>query len=53
MRVVALPIVALGLILVMPAEATAHGITVGDKGYIQSIAGVHLIPYAYLGAKHM
>jgi hypothetical protein len=37
----------------VPAEALAHAVAAGDKGYIQSIAGVHLIPFAYLGAKHM
>lgn len=31
----------------------AHGVTVGDQGYIQEISGVNLIPYTYLGAKHM
>jgi hypothetical protein len=25
----------------------------GDKGYIQEISGVHLLPFIYLGAKHM
>jgi len=25
----------------------------GDKGYIQEIYGLHLIPFIYLGAKHM
>jgi hypothetical protein len=44
---------SLVLLLAMPAEAFAHGVAVGDKGYIQSIFGVHLIPFAYLGAKHM
>ena len=39
--------------LLMPAEALAHGVASGDKGYIQEIVGVHLIPFAYLGAKHM
>lgn len=34
-------------------EALAHGVTAGDKGYIQEITGVHLIPFIYLGAKHM
>jgi hypothetical protein len=37
----------------VPADALAHGVAAGDKGYIQSIFGVHLIPFAYLGAKHM
>jgi hypothetical protein len=34
-------------------EALAHGVAEGDKGYIQEITGVHLIPFVYLGAKHM
>jgi len=33
--------------------ALAHAVTQGDKGYIQEIFGVHLIPFTYLGAKHM
>lgn len=33
--------------------ALAHGVADGDKGYIQEVAGVHLIPFTYLGAKHM
>lgn len=34
-------------------QALAHNVTAGDAGYIQEIWGVHLIPFAYLGAKHM
>lgn len=34
-------------------ELLAHAVTAGDKGYIQEISGVHLMPFAYLGAKHM
>lgn len=33
--------------------AFAHGVTAGDAGYIQEIWGVNLIPFGYLGAKHM
>ncbi|MEM9222442.1 MAG: HupE/UreJ family protein [Pseudomonadota bacterium] len=33
--------------------ALAHNVTAGDAGYIQEIWGVKLIPFAYLGAKHM
>ena len=33
--------------------AAAHNVTPGDAGYIQEIWGVKLIPFAYLGAKHM
>ncbi|QUM78662.1 HupE/UreJ family protein [Moritella sp. 24] len=31
----------------------AHGVTLGDQGYIQEISGVNIIPFMYLGAKHM
>ena len=43
----------LALILATTGPALAHGVAEGDKGYIQEIAGVHLIPFTYLGAKHM
>lgn len=34
-------------------NAMAHAVTLGDRGYIQEITGVHFIPFLYLGAKHM
>jgi len=34
-------------------QAFAHAVTLGDKGYIQEVTGVHIIPFLYLGAKHM
>jgi hypothetical protein len=34
-------------------DALAHAVAEGDKGYIQEITGVNLIPFVYLGAKHM
>ncbi|MEW5929715.1 MAG: HupE/UreJ family protein [Gemmatimonadota bacterium] len=40
-------------LLAAPADALAHGVAAGDKGYIQEISGVLLVPFAYLGAKHM
>lgn len=41
-------------ILLLWAEAAfAHAVTLGDKGYIQEISGVNLLPFMYLGAKHM
>ena len=46
-----LPFVA--LLLAMVPEAGAHGVTAGDKGYIQEISGALPIPFIYLGAKHM
>ena len=42
----------LSLLLGAP-EALAHAVTAGDKGYIQEISGVNLLPFVYLGAKHM
>lgn len=35
------------------SEALAHGVTAGDKGYIQESTGALPIPFIYLGAKHM
>jgi len=37
----------------MPFDALAHGVTAGDKGYIQETFGTRIIPFMYLGAKHM
>ncbi|WP_243633865.1 HupE/UreJ family protein [Motiliproteus coralliicola] len=33
--------------------AIAHGVTEGDKGFIQESSGMMLLPFIYLGAKHM
>jgi HupE / UreJ protein len=35
------------------SELLAHGVAAGDKGFIQQSSGMLLIPFAYLGAKHM
>ncbi len=51
-----LPVAILSVILAMLLStglAAAHAVAEGDKGYIQEITGVHLIPFIYLGAKHM
>ncbi|MFT3965984.1 MAG: HupE/UreJ family protein [Sphingobium sp.] len=34
-------------------DALAHGVAEGDKAFIQANPGVNIIPYIYLGAKHM
>lgn len=44
---------ALALLPALAATALAHAVAEGDKGYIQEIAGIHLVPFLYLGAKHM
>lgn len=40
-------------LLTLAGTALAHDVTPGDAGYIQEIFGVHIIPFIYLGAKHM
>jgi hypothetical protein len=52
-RVISLCILTLLVILMGINVADAHGVADGDKGYIQEVTGVHLVPFAYLGAKHM
>ena len=44
---------ALAIAVLAEAAAQAHGVEEGDQGYIQEISGVHLLPFLYLGAKHM
>ena len=47
------PRLAALLLCLIPAQAYAHGVTAGDKGYIQETFGTRIIPFMYLGAKHM
>lgn len=51
---VLLPLLMLaGCLLVFTENVLAHAVTQGDKGYIQEITGIKIIPFIYLGAKHM
>lgn len=50
---VALTLILLAAVLLTAAQALAHNVTAGDAGYIQEIWGVQIIPFMYLGAKHM
>jgi hypothetical protein len=52
-RTVLRPLLCVLLFLLFSAVAHAHGVADGDKGYIQEISGTHLLPFVYLGAKHM
>ena len=53
-RRVLLHSLALPLLLTWLSSAVlAHAVAEGDKGYIQEITGVHILPFIYLGAKHM
>ncbi len=45
--------VVLLLLLCTGMEALAHNVPEGDKGYIQEISGIQILPFIYLGAKHM
>ncbi len=42
----------LALALISPV-AFAHGVASDDADYLQQISGVQLLPFVYLGAKHM
>jgi len=46
-------IIAIVVLCLLAGTAAAHAVAAGDKGYIQEITGVNLIPFVYLGAKHM
>ena len=53
-RRVLLHSLALPLLLIWLSSAVlAHAVAEGDKGYIQEISGVNILPFIYLGAKHM
>jgi hypothetical protein len=37
----------------LPVPAAAHGITEKDAAFVAQSAGAHIVPFLYLGAKHM
>jgi len=39
--------------MLLPGLLLAHGVAEGDAQYLESVTGLQLIPYLYLGAKHM
>jgi hypothetical protein len=41
------------LLLLVCATAFSHGVADEDKAFLQQISGMHLVPFIYLGAKHM
>jgi hypothetical protein len=41
------------LMLLLPLTAAAHGVAEGDARFLERIQGMHIVPYMYLGAKHM
>ena len=46
-------VLAMMVTITWGSTSYAHNVTPGDAGYIQEIWGVHIIPFMYLGAKHM
>jgi hypothetical protein len=40
-------------VLLSPFAVFAHGVAEGDAQFLERIQGMHIIPYMYLGAKHM
>ncbi|TLM67210.1 MAG: HupE/UreJ family protein [Deltaproteobacteria bacterium] len=41
------------LLLALASEAFAHGVSADDKAFIVQNSGMQLLPFIYLGAKHM
>ena len=39
--------------LLGPSKSFGHGVAGGDQGYIQEVTEAQIVPYIYLGAKHM
>ena len=49
-----IPALLLGLLALGTAPALwAHGVAAGDQGFLETSTGMQLVPYIYLGAKHM
>lgn len=48
-------VVILGLFIGigLPVQVLAHGVAEGDAVFIESASGMQLLPFIYLGAKHM
>ncbi len=46
-------LLAVMLLWAIAPDALAHGVPEGDKGFIQESTGVLLMPFIYMGAKHM
>jgi hypothetical protein len=47
------PWLLLCTLLFAATAAWAHGVSESDAGFLASAAGVHILPFMYLGAKHM
>jgi hypothetical protein len=52
-RAILLVLAGLALVLLLPADAGAHGVARGDARFLQTLQGAAIAPLMYLGAKHM
>ena len=52
-RTPALPCLSAFAALSVAATAAAHGVAEADAQFLERISGFHLVPFLYLGAKHM
>jgi hypothetical protein len=52
-RTALLGLLTLAALVLFAGPAFAHAVAEGDKGYIQEISGINILPFVYLGAKHM
>lgn len=52
-RRILLPLAGAVIAAAFHGIAAAHGVADGDKAFIQNNPGVNVVPYLYLGAKHM
>ena len=48
-----LPFLLLAFLIAVPDLAFAHDVAEGDRAYVRSVEGPAIIPFMYLGAKHM
>ena len=52
-RVIMLLVACVLVATLWPSIAAAHGVSARDADYVQSIDGIAIAPFLYLGAKHM
>jgi len=48
-----LPVLAVIILVALPAAVFAHDVAEGDKAFVRTIDGPAIAPFLYLGAKHM
>ncbi len=49
----ALLLALIALLALAAGDSLAHGVAEDDKAYLEQTAGVQILPFIYLGAKHM